>query len=242
MGASMTFATLAGALLVYQTISLHQESLREEKKKHQKEQFDAQFFPLLKSQRECAARIKIKTDYLDKYGKEQCNVIVEERVFRCLNKMHHGLKGFIRKQKYSDIYEREVFCDMLKTFSIPTNETSPVAPWVEEEQERAQLSFIEEQQTSYLFSKYGISREEHERYKTENDKVLSAFVLGKIVKRQDTSLGYYLKLTNYLLSYVRQRSPEAPEDYLNHIYSLMSEEEHKFLCEIGYINDDTYYE
>ena len=48
-GVSVTFATLAGAILVFSTLNLQRKSLEEEKRKYETSRFDSKFHPLLSS-------------------------------------------------------------------------------------------------------------------------------------------------------------------------------------------------
>lgn len=65
---AITFATLAGAILVFSTLEIQRKALHEEKSKNDVSQFDSRFYPILSSFRKDAANLEIFGDYLSDNG------------------------------------------------------------------------------------------------------------------------------------------------------------------------------
>lgn len=115
IGVSMTFATLSGAILVFKTISLHNKSLEEEKRKNIIQRFDSQFFAILSQWRNDALQVKFTTKYLDKKLNGRINHLesIGENAFSIAKSTLNTIYNTI-SNKNAIIFDYEVYIDEIK--------------------------------------------------------------------------------------------------------------------------------
>ena len=232
---SSTFATLAGAILVFSTLDIQRKLLEEEMTKNEISRFDSKFYPILSSFRMDAANMENKLDRIKEKGKgsgtEYSSLYYGDNAFYINRKLLELLSSSIRKDSFEkfdaeniqieldEINKKEVY---LLDNCYPDEEIDKV---VEEK-----TKFLHSQQASFLLHKYGITKEIWQEYKDADEQVLISFLLNKMLSYQPTILSKYLEALRFILHIINKIPKEIDKrDYYLNVSCQMGKEELLFL-------------
>lgn len=236
LGASTTFATLAGAFLVYKTLETQRKSLDEERNKNAIEKFNTMFHPLHSAFRDAALQFTFYEDFLEiqESSCECSRVLKGEEAFEAANRMLCSLFGSLKDDavglfeynsfKVNQEYTKQL--DELRAFPYVDDST------ITKQYERIK-GWLSAQTPGFLCSKYNITADDYNRLKGEQDDIVTEFLLGKMEERQDNSYKKYFHILNHLLKQVADsKEIHDKSNYYNHIRSFLGSAESQFIAQI----------
>ena len=253
VGTSVTFATLASAILVFSTLELQRKSLEEVKKNNKTSRFDSKFHQLLSSLRMDATNMEIVADFLVQNGKnlgrETKMSYQRAKSFFIASKIVEALKEGIKDKSVKAFdaeelgYELKDFRDKLDILDEEYyGEYTEFHEAVEQERSTTLHSF----QKPYLMSVYEVTGKEKALYCNADDETLTSFVLGRLVSYQPTLIGKYIQTLRFMLHIIDGLPSEIDKrDYYLYISCQLGKEELQFLKhfnEFDRITNTSHYE
>lgn len=235
IGISTTFATLAGAILVFSTLELQRKALEEEICKNECSRFDSKFFPILSNFRMDAANMESILDRIREkgkgYGFPYASSFYGDRAFFIYRKLLDFLYTNVRKDSYEEYNEENI--------RIEIDEFDKIEEYLEEnlasenELDRIiekRVNYLHSMQGSYILYKYGISKDIWQKYKDADEQVLISFLFDKQLSYQPAIMSKYIETLRFILHLIR----ELPEninkkDYYLNVSCRLGKEEVLFL-------------
>ena len=234
---SVTFATLAGAILVFSTLELQRKELEEEKRNNKTSRFDSKFHPLLSSLRMDATNMEIVADFLVQkgrdLGKETKMTYQSEKSFFIASKIVEALKEGIKDKSLKAFdaeelgYELKDFRDKLDALDEEFYGENTEFHEAVEQERRTELHTF---QKPYLLATYGVTDKVKASYCNADDETLTLFVLDRLVKYQPTLIGKYIQTLRFIL-HIIDDLPDGIDkrDYYVYISCQLGKEEQLFL-------------
>lgn len=235
VGISSTFATLASAILVFSTLEIQHQLLKEEIRKNECSRFDSRFYPILSSFRMDAANMEISRDYIIQKGKrigcessltfkgDQAFFIAREIIENLIESMgNNSLDEYCAEDIKDELTRINEIENYLDENCMPEKEIEKVID------ERTR--FLRLKQVPYLLYKYGISKNIRLQYKKAERDVMLSFLLGKILLIQPTIFAKYIQSLRFILHTIDALPKEIDKNnYYQNISCLLGKEERLFL-------------
>lgn len=236
IGISTTFATLAGAILVFSTLQLQQKALQEETRKNESSRFDSRFYPILSSFRMDATNMEIVRNYISPKGKDRgmdtSMSFNGDRAFfiarQIIETLQKGISDDTLREFDADelqyelklIREKEYALDELMTSTEELNE-------IEEEKQKCIRSY----QTSFLLYKYEITKIAIEKYHKMDSDSLKSILLRILMDHQSTMLAKYIQTLRFILHIIEGLPIDLnkKKDYYLNVSCLIGKQELLFL-------------
>ena len=235
VGISTTFATLAGAILVFSTLELQNKALKEEISKNTYSRFDSRFYPILSSFRMDAANMENVVDKIRErgrgYGLTDISTYYGEMAFHNNRKLLEFLYDNMRKDRYMLYNEEDIRNELKEMAEIETY----LCEKDESDEEIDKIvskraNYLHSKQPGYLFYKYGITEVIWRKYKSADKQLLYSFLLGKLLEHQPTILSKYIQSLRFILKIIGDLPNEIDKkDYYLNVSCQLGKEELLFL-------------
>ncbi len=235
IGASTTFATLAGAILVFSTLDIQRKALKEEIDKNELSRFDSRFYPILSSFRMDAANMENTLERIKEKGK-LCGIpfsssFFGDKAFFINRKIFETLYDNIKKDSFEEYNAEDI---RIELDEIDKKMDSLLDNWASEEDidkmEKEKSQYLHSQQGGYLMYKYGITKDVWKQYKEVDIHTLKSILLERLLKYQPTILSKYIQSLRFILHIIDNLSIEIDKkDYYLNISSQLGKEELLFL-------------
>jgi hypothetical protein len=235
IGTSTSFATLAGAILVFSTLDMQRKALEEENSKNNYSRFDSRFYPILSSFRMDAANMENTLERIKEkgkgYGFPYCSSFWGEKAFFINRKILETLYINIKKNTF-EVYDAENI--RIELDEIGKIETSLMDDWASEDDldkiYKKRVDYLHSQQGGFLLYKYGITKEVWEKYKNAEKNELISFLLDRLLLYQPTILSKYIRGLRFMLHIIDDIPKKLDKkDYYLNISCLLGKEEMLFL-------------
>lgn len=235
IGISTTFATLAGAILVFSTLDVQRKVLDEEISKNYYSLFDSRFYPILSSFRMDAANMENVVNQIREkgngYGQTYSSSFYGDTAFYNNRKIAEMLYDNIRKDIFNHYDADDIRIELeeigKKEIYLYENNAS------EEEIDKVmkeRINYLHLQQPGFLFYRYGITEDNWQQYKEADEQVLYSFLLKKLLDHQPTILSKYIQTLRFILHIIDDiPNKKDRKDYYQNISCLLGKEELLFL-------------
>lgn len=235
IGISTTFATLAGAILVFSTLEVQRKSLEEEISKNECSRFDSKFYPILSSFRMDAANMEITYDYIAIRGKKRGQGVRMsyngDKAFFVARQIIYNLQKGIRDKSYRDFDSDELDYE-LKEIEKKKEYLDEYCTCMEDLNaiEDEEIACIQSYQISYLLYKYGITKKSVEDYKKMDNESLLILLYGKLLDYQPAMFSKYFQCLRFIIHIIDGLPMEIEKtDYYMNISCQLGKEELLFL-------------
>lgn len=239
------FATLAGAILVFSTLEIQSQSLREEKSKNKITRFDSRFYPILSSFRTDAANVEIIRKYIVKKGREIGNEsqmsFTGDKAFSIAHQIIDTLRRGIMEESFVPYNHEDV---LIELSNIRDQEDALDEYNTSEEDldklDRERHDYIKSQQAPFLLYTYGIKKDVKERLCHFDPKRINSILLNKLLEQQPATFTKYIRTLRFII-YIIEKVVSISEkhDYYLSVYSQLEKNEIAFLKEFNEFDNVT---
>lgn len=229
------FATLAGAILVFSTLEIQSQALREEKNKNKTTRFDSRFYPILSSFRTDATNVEIIRKYIVKQGreigKENQKSFTGDKAFFIAHQIIDTLRRSIMEKSFVPYNHENILMELsrisdevyvLDEYNTPEEDLDRL--------DRERHDYIKSQQTPFLLYTYGIKKDVKERLCHFNPKRINSILLNKLLEQQPATFTKYIRTLRFII-YIIEKVASVSErhDYFLSVYSQLEKNEIAFL-------------
>lgn len=212
-----TCVAIANALLLYATLNLQNQGIKNEKEAHRQERFETTFFNLLESQRKLTESISVDCGYIDERAGVSLQRINGRLFFVFANKELQIITETLETNIDKKYLERDTL-DSIQAFENKWEEKNPENVVGEEKQEEWKM-LVRSTRIEYCNLVYDISKGDRQRFLSNKNMPYTLFR-----KRWYGCFEHYIRNLYYILQYVSEADnldEEAKQKYITFVQSQM---------------------